>query len=356
MVRSAATLVAAMILPGFALAQEPQGTHTVVTGDTLWDLSQFYYDDPFEWRVIWNANRDVVEDPNWIYPDEMLRIPGLPGTAAGAAEPEEMPAEPQPPAEMPVEAPAATPPVIPMAGQRTVFYRDTTNGSTGIVRGAETAYYAVSADAVYSAPWVVRFDMEPEHDGVLVGFATTAQRGSTIRSYELVSVDMEVPARVGDMLQLFRITRSIEDIGQVATPTGVLTVSAIGNEGVVGRVLKEYARVQPGDFVRPLPTYEIQPGQYAQEIVGGSEAMVMGFAAPAELNALGRVAFLDLGSDDGVTIGDEFILYGSSLETHTEGTLQVVAVTETMASARILSLTDNVFSRGVVVRLAKKMR
>ena len=40
------------------------------------DLAQRYYSNPFEWRVIWNANREVVEDPNWIYPDEVIVIPG----------------------------------------------------------------------------------------------------------------------------------------------------------------------------------------------------------------------------------------------------------------------------------------
>ena len=84
MVRSAAAVVAVLILPTFAQAQEPQaqepqGTHEVVRGNTLWDLAAYYYENPFEWRVIFEANRDVVEDPHWIYPAEMLVIPGIPG-------------------------------------------------------------------------------------------------------------------------------------------------------------------------------------------------------------------------------------------------------------------------------------
>ena len=108
--------------------------------------------------------------------------------------------------------------------------------------------------------------------------------------------------------------------------------------------------------MRPLPAYTAREGVYAEEVAGGSEAMVMGFAGTHVLSDLGHIAFLDLGSDDGVKIGDEFILYGQAVPTVREGLLQVVGVTENMAAARILSMTDDVFVQGVVVRLAKKMR
>ena len=87
MVRSAAAVLAVLILPSFAQAQEPVGTHTVVDEDTLWDLAQLYYQNPFEWRVIWEANRDSISDPNMIFPAETFIIPGLPGTAATAETP-----------------------------------------------------------------------------------------------------------------------------------------------------------------------------------------------------------------------------------------------------------------------------
>ena len=75
MVRSAAALVAILILPAFVVAQEIPGTHTVVDGDTLWDLAQEFYGNPFDWRRIWNANQDQVVDPNLIVPGQVLTIP-----------------------------------------------------------------------------------------------------------------------------------------------------------------------------------------------------------------------------------------------------------------------------------------
>src|SRR3954466_2298121 len=85
---ASAALCALTLLPAArAYAQEPTAsarpaTHTVKRGDTLWDLSKLYLGDPFLWPEIYRLNTDQIEDPHWIYPGEVLKLPGETRTIA----------------------------------------------------------------------------------------------------------------------------------------------------------------------------------------------------------------------------------------------------------------------------------
>jgi hypothetical protein len=345
MVRSATALLAVLILSGFAAVQQV-ATHAVVDGDTLWDLAQHYYSNPFDWRRIWEANRSEVADPNLILPGQVLTIPGREAAVT----------------EVTVEAPPAREPVAPprrsMAEEPTIFRQDTMYMRAGVIRSEEVQYFAVPRDLVYSAPWIVGFDMDPAHTGVIESFAGGVNISETPRSYDRVRLSYrgDMP-RVGAQLQIYRVFKSIDKVGQVVVPTGVVTVSEVMNDAVLGIITKEYQRVSLGDFVGPLPTYQLSLGQKAQQVATGPEAMIMGFAGRAELQDIGSVAFLDQGTDDGVGVGDEFVLFNAKAGAEAvEGRLQVVGVRSNTASARILTMDDVVFRQGVVVRLARKMR
>lgn len=49
--------------------------YKVQKNDSLWKIAMRYYNDPFKWRWIYKANLKQVEDPNFIYPEQILDIP-----------------------------------------------------------------------------------------------------------------------------------------------------------------------------------------------------------------------------------------------------------------------------------------
>lgn len=52
------------------------GDYTVAKRDTLWDIAgkSEIYGDNFQWPLIFKANRDVIQDPDLIYPDQSFTI------------------------------------------------------------------------------------------------------------------------------------------------------------------------------------------------------------------------------------------------------------------------------------------
>lgn len=366
MVRSASALLAVLILSGF-VAMQQVATHTVVRGDTLWDLADNYYNDPFQWRRIWEANRDKINDPNLIYPDQVFAIPGreaeVSEVSGVSVEPTPArPAQEQPtrPAQRPPGArqqPVSPPPQGGTAGARTVFYRSDSTRAGATLEGRSAETWTVSPKMVDATPWLIHLDVMPEHIGEVSRFAGGAASTETVRAYDRVRLTFEgTPPPAGTRLQVFRPDKIIEKVGRVMVPTGVVTISEVDGNEAAAVVSRELERMTLGDLVRPLPVYE-PTMERPEPVAGGGEAMIMGFAGPNVLQDVGSIAFLDQGADDGVRIGDEYDYMNADAGAGVvEGRLQVVGTTSGIASARIVSMDDVIFKQGLVVHLARKMR
>ncbi len=51
--------------------------YTVKKGDSLSKIAKEYYGDVMKYTEIFEANKPMLEDPNLIYPGQVLRIPSL---------------------------------------------------------------------------------------------------------------------------------------------------------------------------------------------------------------------------------------------------------------------------------------
>jgi hypothetical protein len=47
--------------------------HVVRTGDTLWDISSYYFANAWEWPKVWSYNPQIT-NPHWIYPGDLVRL------------------------------------------------------------------------------------------------------------------------------------------------------------------------------------------------------------------------------------------------------------------------------------------
>ncbi len=51
--------------------------HTVKSGESLSKIAKKYYNDPMKYKVIFEANKDILKNPDLIQPGQVLAIPNL---------------------------------------------------------------------------------------------------------------------------------------------------------------------------------------------------------------------------------------------------------------------------------------
>jgi hypothetical protein len=409
MSRSVIVAVALLNLPAFVQAQQvavdQDRAHEVIRGETLWALAERYLGNPFRWPLIFEANRQSIQNPHLIFPGQVFVIPGLPGEPATILEVAvvvegEVRPPPRPEPQAPVTAPTTwtglcpdpenrtiffpggreqrgCPLPSPSPGERTSFYAPSVAapldppavqpveepGFRSVAMETVGQFFAVPFGLVYSAEWIHASQGEPEAVGTVEGFAGAeedAPARDRARWFERLHVapDPGVRLQVGDLLQSFEVLRTLDGVGRVLRPTGILTVTEVGEHVAVAMVSGEFRMVHLGSRVRRAPSYSPRPGVFPRPVESNLTGIVLGFPDERPIRGFGANAFLDVGEDQGVTVGDEFGVYSHALH-HPPGTelarLRVVLVEGGTSTARIVGQTDPVLSSGAPVRLLAKM-
>ena len=390
-------VVAALALPSAVLAQTPRpDSHEVRPGDTLWDLSRQYLGDPFLWPEIYRLNTNVVEDPHWIYPGEVLRLQGGPDVAAVPSEDTPVPPEPG----APVSAEAA--PDSGMAGapadsnmaepglaeaqvgelQDTQPERDADDLSalfgnqqraveSGIEGGISRLYRPIREDEFYSSGFLSEEQKLPF--GQLLG-SVTPQQISTSSPHKGARIYSEVGIRppegakyeVGDTLLIIRIDREINDWGLVLVPTGLIRVTDVSGAEDVGVVVQQYAQILNNQFLLPAEKFPDPGSVRSVPISDGVQGHVIQSRDLQQLKGPLDVLFIDRGRKDGVNLGDIFEVRSSKryveapqgeAETLDEvmALVQVVHVGEQSSSVRIAKLIQPNIRPGAGVHQVGKL-
>lgn len=372
-------LALVLLAPLPASAQQTLATggqsHTVLKGDTLWDLARRYLGDPFLWPQIYKQNTAVVEDPHWIYPGEVLAIsggttPAVPTTDTPAPVASGAPVGNDAPADAPAE-PASLAGLGENAGESAdeagqgLFPR---LGSR--VEAQETwridprTYRALRPSEFYASGFLTEGREWPM--GRMLGPSTPLQIGTTdTRATALLyaSVAVTPPTgtkyEVGDSLLVFYLGKEIEPYGSVVHPTGLVRVTSTEGGKTFGNVIALYGPVRQGQFVLPAEKFGDGGRQRAVAVADGIEARVVGWPGYMELKEPLDVVFLDKGQREGVRPGDVFELrrtpMGSGETSDLMATLTVVRVGERTSTVKVAKVASPRIAAGVVAKQVARL-
>jgi hypothetical protein len=291
----------------------PDEDHAVVKGDTLWDLSATYLQDPFIWPDIWQVNPQIGH-PDLIYPGNHVNLPGY-RTAPMAT------MAPRPPGPAAPMAMAAAPPVpgepLTVAPAAKVLVPSTVVGRTGwiveenekvglgtILGNWHTGRYLLGSDAAVHVSLGAR-------DGVVAG-----------DRFRIVNSDRPVN---------HPHTRQV--VGRMVKVVGEVEIVTVRDATATGRVTRANEPIQVGDAI--LAAQEVLP---VTEPVA-PEARDLRATVLASFDdrfALGEsdVIFLDIGENQSVQPGDRFWIHGD-----TAGIMD--ALPRYAAEAVVISARDN---------------
>jgi hypothetical protein len=329
-------------------APAPGGTHTVKKGDTLWDIAHQYLNDPFLWPEIYRINTDVVEDPHWIYPNEVLKLPSnavvatADTTAVTTVVDDRM--SPMPNRDL-TEAPRPT--------GATVFALSASRRVATVSRfGASASAFphpAVRVGETFAAPWLDRPN-GPSEQGTVVGsaeiagIATTTPRSRMLneeRAYITLPKDI-VPAR-GDRYLAFQLGPVLENGSQMVEPTGVLEVErAESGDASTVRIITQYSNVEAGQGIIPIDHFALGNDARPAPLMLGTEGKVVFVADHSVLPSVQSYVVIDVTAKDGAKIGDQYTLFEPRRKVLVKGRGDQMATVpeERVALGQVVKVTD----------------
>ncbi|MCD4847303.1 MAG: LysM peptidoglycan-binding domain-containing protein [Candidatus Aegiribacteria sp.] len=253
--------------------------HQVYYGDTLWDLSIRYYNTPFHWEDILEAN-ESLEGIELLRPGTELIIPDIYGTTVSTSV-----------VNTSIDIYTAS---LTSSGSLLSRLLLETTGMVTFDPPAPVCYVVeINVDEVdeYASEFAIPGDMIAldigQNQGVEIG-----------RVYKIYNIGEEV-----------RHPETGEKLGEVIRVAGVCRVIRTSPTASVALLEHCYLPVIVGDYL--VPYTSIAPVEVSSNgVVSGMDAWVIAFQDPDTDKAYAfDIVFLDRGSEDGLQAGDIFNMY-----------------------------------------------
>jgi hypothetical protein len=292
----AAIAEAMPVVTGYDAQGRPGRIHVVVSGDTLWDISEAYLGTPWVWPSIWKDNREI-ENPHvihpgdriWITPTEMRRVSAEEAEAllAGApAAPESI--------EVGEELPAATPELdetLPDLGgvpEKSPVRRVSSLENVGLVASEALESAASIVDAIPDRV------MLSQGDRVYIGLG-------------------EGDVEVGDEFVIFRTEERVLDpdtgrlLGYHVDILGWMEVEETHTETSVAVIRLSTAEIERGD--RLVPRTPIESEISILTSPSDVDGKLAYFAASRTMMGMIDYVYLNRGTLDGLDVGSPLEVY-----------------------------------------------
>ncbi|HSP78337.1 MAG TPA: LysM peptidoglycan-binding domain-containing protein [Myxococcaceae bacterium] len=272
----------------------PGEVHSVVEGDTLWDLSQRYLGSPWYWPKVWSYNPEIA-NPHWIYPGNLVRL-----FPAG----EEVPSR--------VEAGIGPAPLELVAEEgefSPATELDVLSGEDLVQVSGKLTYEPKAARTVMTQGFVTTRELD-EAGRIDSSFSEAQMLTSLDTVY--VRFKRQADARLGDRYVIFHTVKDVthpvtgRKVGFLTEFVGTLRVTSLSERYVTAQIVDAWDVIVRGDLVGPFGERLVE-----QVVPRRNEKEVQGYVVTAMvpyLSLVGEHHFLvvDKGSSDGVQVGNVF--------------------------------------------------
>ena len=300
-------------LPGTEVAlskDAPAGeAHKVVRGDTLWDLSAKYLQDPYSWPKIWSWNPEIA-NPHWIYPGNVVRL--------GPAGPAGVAAQAQGPA---VEAPSDDSDLVQVPKELASFSvgsldrpQELGEGDEVVVSGSrKIGYVAPSGTRTRRDSFVTATELA-QSGAISAAFEDKLLLTTHDRAYATFAGDA---AKLGQTYAIFRTERELrhpvdgKPFGYKTTILGAGRVVAVdGNQATVD-ITSAAEAIERGDRLGLLPAKPL-----AEVARRPNRKNVRGVIVASDVEVISEIGqhhyvYVDRGAADGVEPGNVFTVLRS---------------------------------------------